>query len=469
MLRVLFFCFAITATAQKELVLKKGIIIDSVKLSNSTSESYSLYLPKKYDTSKKWPIIFVVDQQGNGAGVLSYFKKDAEEQGYILAASNNTRDSLSTSQNILVFNRMHEVMLSFFSIDKNRVYTAGFSKGARLASAIPVFIKNIKGVISCGAGIHNIEFANNQKNLYHFIGIVGKEDYKYPEMLKLNRSLNLLKFPNKLLAFNGGEAWPSEIYIKEALQILNLSSMAKGFVPKDSIYIQNAYNKDIRQLKALKEAYKLLDLENAINKAIAIYKPHLSVDSLVNERKALQKQKLYKELKRNRRATFFNENLLKEEYLYAIEEDIETYNFNNLGWWNYQVGKINERITNKNLATQQMGKRLLGYVNALTNETIKSIEAEKQLDQQALDFLWMLKTIVSHKEYSNYLKIIASSAKNEDFETALFYLEELLKNGFTDKTKLYGIEHTSLLKITPEYNTIVSKYLKEARYEVIGE
>jgi hypothetical protein len=46
-------------------------------------------------------------------------------------------------------------------------------------------------------------------------------------------------------------------------------------------------------------------------------------------------------------------------------------------------------------------------------------------------------------------------------------LEELLKNGFKDKTALYSLEHTALLRITPEFNELVAKYLKEPRYEIM--
>ena len=81
----------------------------------------------------------------------------------------------------------------------------------------------------------------------------------------------------------------------------------------------------------------------------------------------------------------------------------------------------------------------------------------------------MLKTITQPKEYSYYLKIISYSTKIDDYGTSLFYLEELLKNGYTDKEKLYELENTALLRITPEFNEIVEKYLKKARYEVIEE
>ena len=81
----------------------------------------------------------------------------------------------------------------------------------------------------------------------------------------------------------------------------------------------------------------------------------------------------------------------------------------------------------------------------------------------------MLKTITQPEKAENYLKVISNSALLDDYGTALFYLEELLKNGYKDKEKLYTIEHTALLRIAPEFNEIVEKYLKDARYEPIED
>lgn len=78
----------------------------------------------------------------------------------------------------------------------------------------------------------------------------------------------------------------------------------------------------------------------------------------------------------------------------------------------------------------------------------------------------MIKTITDPDDYSYYLKIISDSSRYEDFGTAIFYLEELLKKGYTDKEALYTLEYTALLRITPEFNKLVEKYLDEARYKI---
>lgn len=158
--------------------------------------------------------------------------------------------------------------------------------------------------------------------------------------------------------------------------------------------------------------------------------------------------------------------MLKEDYQFYMEEDVYTHNFNNLGWWNHQMGEIEKFISGSKPYERQMGHRLKGFVNALAEDNISIIASEKVVDEDALAFLYMLKTILEPDNYEYYLKTISLSAKNDDFGTSLFYLEELLKKGFKDKEKLYDLENTALFRITPEFNELVSKYLKDARYDI---
>ena len=97
----------------QRLVLKKGVILDSISVADSIQESFSLYLPKKFENKGKWPVIFVFDTEGKGRQALAMFKEVAEKENYILAASNDINDSLPISKNVLITQRM---ILSLSSI-----------------------------------------------------------------------------------------------------------------------------------------------------------------------------------------------------------------------------------------------------------------------------------------------------------------------------------------------------------------
>ena len=460
----MFFGSTVLLNAQ-ELTFKKGVVTDSVIINDSIQESFALYLPKNFEVSKNWPVIFLFDELGRGRQLVRFFQDSAEKEGYILAASNSIHDSLPISQNILISNRMFNKTFQLFSIHPKRIYTGGIANGGRLASIVPVFVPNIDGVVSFGGSLGNVEVLST-KNMFHYIGIVSKEDYNYPIMLADELVLNGLKFPNQLLLMNNGNKMQEQHQLQKAMQIFTLSSMAKGSIPLNETFLNQSYEANLAEIDSLIASKKLLEAEKLIQETQSVYRVHLKVDELKEKLKNLKKDKLFRTQKRNENNVFFKESLIKEDYAYYLEEDVLTYNFNNLGWWNFQMEDLKKYEKSQNVAERQMGKRLYGYVNALVDDTEDVLKKEKVVDEDALLFVFMLKTITDPKEYDSYLEIISLSSKIEDYGTALFYMEELLKNGFTDKETIYNLEHTALLRITPEFNELVTKYLDDARYGI---
>ncbi len=458
---------AFSVTAQN-LALKKGTVIDAIPVNDTIPESYALYIPKSFDTSKLWPVVFVFDMKGRGRQSLNMFREAAEKQGYILASSNNVQDSLSITENILITGRLFSNVVDLFPINGNRIYTAGYASGGRFASMVPTFIKKVEGVISIGSPVVNMELLTS-RNPFHFIGLVGTGDFSYPEMLYIEKELNKKRFPNQLLVYEAGAEWPPTSYLEKALEIATLASMAKKHTATDSTLINVSYSKNLNEVNRLMTNQRALLAHHLIEEMIDIYQPHLSTDSLRSNIKTIKRSKLYRSQNRSHNNALFKESFVKDDYDYYLEEDIRTYNYNNLGWWTYQMEEIAKYEKNVNVFTQQMGQRLRGYLNALVEDNIDLISSQEPVDLEALNFLWMLKTITAPKEYDNYLKVISNSALIDDYGTALFYLEELLKNGYTDKDALYTLEHTALLRIAPEYNELIAKYLKDARYEPIEE
>ncbi len=455
-------------TSAQQIALKKGTITDAVSVLDTVAETFALYLPTNFETSKKWPVIFVYDMKGRGNQVLGMFKEAAEEQGYILASSNNIADSLSLTDNMLISSRMFNTVYNILPVQKNRTYVGGFSSGARFASLIPTFIKNVDGVISSGSAVSTTEVLSN-KNPFHFIGIVGNVDYSYPDMVSLEKTLDRLKFPNQLLVFEGGHEWPPKEQLTKALELFTLNAMAQNTITRDTVFIKESYGKNLAMAGKYVTENKPLLADRIILEMMDVYRPFTSVDSLKENRKTLKKSKFYKSHTRSQNSVLFKESLIKDDYDYYLEEDIMHYNFNNLGWWKYQMEELEKYDKSQNIFERHMGTRLRGYINALIDDNIDLLLVEPSLDLEALNFLYMLKTITDAKNAEGYLKVISTSARMEDYGTALFYLEELLKTGYDNRSSLYEIEHTALLRITPEYNKVVEKYLKEARYDLIEQ
>ena len=456
---------AFSLKAQKP-TLAKGVVIDTIKVGDK--ESLSIYLPIDYDESKKWPLLVVFDLKGNLREAISKYLNAAENQGYIITGSNNIHDSISISNNIMITNRLLSRVKKLVFLEEERIYATGFSGGGRFACLVPSFIKEFNGVISLGAAIPNYELLTSQ-NRFHFIGIVGNEDFGYPDMRKARSTLNRLKFPNQLWVFNGGLQWPDPWYVERALSTATLLAMSKGRIPKQQALIDANYTEEVQRVRTLLGDREYLGAYEELSEIISVFQVHKPVDSLLNLRKDLKKNKDYRIQRRDENAALFKESLIRDEYQFNLLEDINTLNYNNLGWWNYQVAELKKYKLKNTKAEQRMGVRLLSYLNALIEDNIDIEEAEVRVNDEVLSFLWMIKTITEPDNFDYYLKIISDSAKYEDFGTSLFYLEELLKRGFKDREVLYQLENTALLRITPEFNDLVKKYLKDPRYDIIEE
>lgn len=374
-------------------------------------------------------------------------------------------DSISLTKNMVVAGQAIQKVASLLPIHNDRIYAAGEDSGGQFASLVPILINGVNGAMSIGASLSNSELINVKKP-FHFIGMVSKENFNYPFMLTDTKLLDRYKFPNQVLLFDGNGNWPGVTYLQKGMQLFTLDAMGRKWIPMDSTYVEKAYQDDLEKVNQLKNIGDLLWAEQYMTEMMSMYGALKNTDSLRSVQKDLRRDRSFKTMKRAENAAFLKESMLKEDYQFYMEEDVYTHNFNNLGWWNHQMGEIEKFISGSKPYERQMGHRLKGFVNALAEDNISIIASEKVVDEDALAFLYMLKTILEPDNYEYYLKTISLSAKNDDFGTSLFYLEELLKKGFKDKEKLYDLENTALFRITPEFNELVSKYLKDARYDI---
>jgi hypothetical protein len=448
--------------------LAKGAITDGLKVNDTVAETYAVYLPSNFEMGKPWPVLYVMDLKGRGRQAISMFREAAEQEGYILIASNSVSDTVSLPENVKRVSRLFQSAMSLLPLHKNRTYTGGFGDGARFASILPSLFPKFDGVLSCGAALGNAEVLS-AKNPFHFVAVVSNMDYSYMDLLMDQKVLNTLKMPNHIIVHDGTHAVPSTNDLAMALQFLTLKAIPKGHAPKNNEYIQQTYDSLLSRANELFTADKPLLAENILENMMDVFRTLLPTDPLKTTHKTVKRSKNYRSQLRSNQNAMSKESFVRDDYGYYLEEDVLTYNFNNLGWWKFQMDELAKLEKSNDRFEQHMASRLRGFINALIYDNMNIINNAKMVDTQALSFLHMLKTITEPSNYDYYLKIISNSAEREDYGTALFYLEELLKNGYTDKKSLYELEHTALLRITPEFNDIVNTYLKEARYDFIKE
>ena len=227
---------AITGFAQD---VKPGEIHASVTVQEDPGYSYALYLPSNYTPQKRWPILLAFDPFGRGVSPVKLFQKGAEEYGFIVVGSNNSRNFSDPSKAIRL---TWDDVIHKFSIDPRGFYTTGLSGGARVASSIAIACKTcVAGVIACAAGL-----PQNTKTLpetTEWFLATGTIDFNYPEMLQLHENLDKHHLVNRLDVFEGPHGWMPPDMAEEALAWLHLRAMIKGTVLMDKGFIEAEFKK----------------------------------------------------------------------------------------------------------------------------------------------------------------------------------------------------------------------------------
>src|SRR5262245_2339531 len=91
-LPLLLACALALANLQEAAPLPAGRVVPDVKCAKDTSQSYALYLPSGYTPSRAWPVILGFDPGGRGTTPVERYQAAAEQYGYIVAGSNNSRN-----------------------------------------------------------------------------------------------------------------------------------------------------------------------------------------------------------------------------------------------------------------------------------------------------------------------------------------------------------------------------------------
>lgn len=162
----------------------------------------------------------------------------------------------------------------------------------------------------------------------------------------------------------------------------------------------------------------------------------------------------------------YNKRLSREDFSYSLYEDI--YNYKNIGWCTYQIQWLKTIHVDDYKLGILAKERLQSFVDYLVEASIEEINESKENldDKEGLSFLTMLETIINPEDFDAYKRVITLVSKKGDYETALFYVEELLNAGFKDKKAVKELENTALLRITPEFNALIQEYLNDARYTI---
>lgn len=273
--------------------LPLGKVIPEVKCAADASQSYALYLPSQYRADRSWSVILAFDPGGRGRVPVERLQAAAETYGYIVAGSNNSRNgpwqvSATAAQALWndVFSRL--------SIDPRRVYLAGFSGGARVATAVALSTGRVAGVIASSAGFPNAQ--PRQSAPFAVFGTAGTDDFNYQEMREVDRRLTSA---HRVVIFEGGHDWLPASLAPEALAWLELQAMRSGLRPRDEALIDQIF---LQRQKRLEGIANRLEESREVASLVADFGGIRDVSAFAARQAALQRDKAVKDADKKERA-----------------------------------------------------------------------------------------------------------------------------------------------------------------------
>ncbi len=226
---------AASAPAQDGLL---GRVLEKVQCATVPNQTYALYVPVNYTPRKAWPVIFCFDPGARGLEPVRRLHAAAERYGYIVAGSLNSRNG-AWADNAAAIQAMVGDVQSHLNLDPKRLYTAGLSGGARVATQLALAGLS-KGVIACSAGFPQSEEGIPGKVPFVFFGTTGTEDFNYAELRRLDDELEERKATHRIVVFEGGHEWAPAELLGEAVRWLALQEMRAGTRPREETLIRSA-------------------------------------------------------------------------------------------------------------------------------------------------------------------------------------------------------------------------------------
>ncbi|KIC00087.1 hypothetical protein OA93_00265 [Flavobacterium sp. KMS] len=378
---ILFLFVTVFSYAQDKQLLQTGVIIDSMKIATTPSESYAIYFPKKYDAKTPTALVFIFDPDARGKIAIEPFILAAETYNYILVCSNTLKNG-STQVNIAVANRLFDNVLQTYAIDTSQLYISGFSGGARLASFYGISSGAFQGVIACGASFNGMDKLIPPSNNFSYVGMVGDRDMNYLEMIANKEWLDNAKIVNTLFIAHEEHVWPKQAEMLRAFDWLEIQAYKKNIRPKNDTIIKRIYDTNLRIADSLKANKEMIASVIAYEKGITFF--NTNEDNFLRTKIAeIKKTREYKDEVAKMEKIKVQENEILDKLSLRFDQELKSAKSNtNFKFWNTEMKKLNAmKLDNNDIPTQNMVIRALYWFQVIVYETGEENKRNQQKDK----------------------------------------------------------------------------------------
>ncbi len=273
----------------------RGALTEHVSCPNDPGQTYTLYLPSKYETSRKWPLLLVFDPAARAARAADVFREAAERFGWIVAASENSRNG-PWEPTLRAVNAMWPALLGGYAVDERRVYTAGHSGGATVAWLVAQQTGQIAGVIASGQPNPESQIARDKR--FAWFGSAGHGDFNYLQVKNIDAALADAKSPHRIEFFDGGHQWPPADTTFRALAWMEVLAMKDGRRARDLDLARTILAEDVSRARTLEERGLLTEAWRAYGSIVATYSGLIDAADAERRFKAIESDPKFKDARR---------------------------------------------------------------------------------------------------------------------------------------------------------------------------
>jgi dienelactone hydrolase len=346
----------------------RGAIIDHLACLDDSTQSYALYLPSQYSPDRSWPIIYAFDPMGHGRTAVEVYQSAAEKYGYIIAASNNSKNgpvAIQTAAAQAMWLDTHRR----FSIEKTRVYTTGFSGGAREATYLALYCSTcaVAGVIAYGAGYPASDTRLHPANAHFaYYAAIGDADFNFPEIMYLRSKKDEQGAPFKIKIYPGPHQWAPPAIAEDAIEWMEVKAMQSGTEKVDPAFVPRIFERTKAEAAQSKQLGDTLSQYYALRSLVLDFKGLEDVTQFEDKLTALKGSTAWKNASR------------REQREIELQDSLTATAGSELGQLDAQPG-LARHIASvmKDLRRQEQSKRNDGVVasRAFTQLWIQGIEA----------------------------------------------------------------------------------------------
>lgn len=435
-----------------------GKVMENVKCLKDTTISYSLYLPSGYDTVKALPLLVFFDAEARGRLAVHRLKKVAEKLGFIVAGSNNARNGLDQDRYDYITATTLEDLNYNLAINGKRVYTAGFSGGARQAMLLALKRGDIAGVIGCSAGMP--QWDQPLPSNFFYIGMAGFSDFNYGEMVNLKQKLASSSLPHEFIYRDGIHEMPSAEDFENAVTLLQINAMMTKATERNEDVITYFIQLMEKNISKLKKKNMLFDV-------------YLNYHILVKQLSGITDVSAYRakltEMEQNVAVVIsknkYQENIVSESN--QRQSLSAAFKEKGMDWWKKQINKLHAGCKMKSDPYFAfMNRRLLAYIALAAHMHYDAAVQEGNSEKER--FFLDLKILAEPSVSMGYYLFAVYYAREGNQEKSFQMMKKAVALGFNDENKFFAEPLLSWIRNSDEATSLMDEikknYLKDLNY-----